>query len=161
MMNLEKGQDILQFESVVHSADLKNGAFINLGAHGTDDVYTVALPATATLATEEVLVVCQDETIYDNVGKNISNFVNLANVNTKAFHLAEGASWLIANADFSGTAVAGQFLIPADGTAVPVVSATPVGDGLAVKIVDIDQTIGYGRQPATRVRVVRVSQAIA
>lgn len=161
MMNLEKGQNILQFENVQHSATMKNGAFINLGALSVDDVYTVALPATATLAKKEFLVVCQDETIYDSVGKNISDFVNPADVPTKAFHLAEGASWLIANADFSGTAVVGKYLIPANGTSVPVVADAPVGDNLAVEIVAIDQTIGYGRQPATRVRVVNVKQAIA
>lgn len=156
MMNLEKGQDVLQFESVKHSATMKNGAFINLGAKALDDVYAVSVPATLTLATEELLVVCQDETIYDSVGKNISDFVNLADVPTKAFHLALGASWLIANADFSGTAAVDSYLIPANGTTVPVVSATPVGTTLAVKIVDVDQTIGYGRQPATRVAVVSV-----
>ena len=156
MMNLEKGQDFLVFESVQHSAALKNGSFINLGAHSVDDIYTVALPATATLATAEVLVVYHDETIYDSVGKNISSYVGVANVPVKAFHLREGASWLIANADFSGTAVAGQFLIPANGTAVPVVSATATGTVLAVQIVDINQTIGATREAATRVRVVAV-----
>lgn len=161
MMNLEKGQDILQFENVQHSATMKNGAFINLGAHSVDDVYTVDLPATATLATAEFLVVCQDETIYNDIGKNISDFVNPADVATKAFHLAEGASWLIADADFSGTAVVGSYLIPANGTSVPAVASAPTGDNLAVVIVDIDKTIGYGRKDATRVRVVRVNQAIA
>lgn len=156
MMNLEKGQDFLVFESVQHSAALKNGSFVNLGAHSVDDIYTVALPATATLATEEVLVVWHDETIYDSVGKNITSYVGVANVPVKAFHLREGASWLIANADFSGTAVVGQYLIPANGTAVPVVSATAAGTHLAVEIVDINQTIGYTKEAATRVRVASI-----
>lgn len=157
MMNFEKSQAVKigNIENVQHTADMKNGSFVNLGAKLKDDVRAVSVPATATLDTAEVLVVFSDETSYEE-GKTINDFVNKANVPARAYHLYEGDSWLIDNTDFDGTAVVGEYLIPQNGSVVPLASATPTGNSLQVVVEDIDQTIGYGRRPATRVKVARV-----
>jgi len=157
MMNLEKCQAIYNgnIENVQHTSAMKNGSFINLGAKIKDDVYAVGVPATATLGTAEVLVVFSDETSYES-GKSISDFTNKANVPARAYHLTEGDSWLIANEDFTGTAAVGKYLIPANGTVVPAASATATGKGLQIVVDQIDQTIGYAKKAATRVKVANV-----
>lgn len=157
MMNLEKCQAIYigNIDNVQHSATMKNGSFVNLGAKLKDDVYTAGVPATATLATAEVLLVFNDETMYEE-GKTISDYVVPANVPARAYHLTEGDSWLIDNDDFDGTAVVGEFLIPQNASVVPLASATATAKGLQVVVDQIDQVIGFGRKPATRVKVASV-----
>lgn len=157
MMNLEKCQAIYvgNIESVQHNATMKNGSFINLGALGKDDVYTVSVPATATLGTAEVLLVFHDETSYEE-GKTIADYVNPANTPVKAYHLTEGDSWLIDKDDFDGTAVVGEYLIPQNGSVVPLASASATANSLQVVVKSITETIGYDRKQAIRVTVERI-----
>jgi hypothetical protein len=156
MMNLEKCQAIYvgNIENVQHSATMKNGSFVNLGAKIKDDVYAVAVPATATLGTEEVLVIFDDETQAE-AGKTISDFRVPANTPSRAYRMAIGDSFLLENADFTGTAVVGQFLVPVNGTITPAISATPTANTLQFVVDAINLTIGYGA-PATRFKVERV-----
>ena len=157
MMNLEKCKAIYNgnIENVQHTATMKNGSFVNLGAKLKDDVYAVGVPATATLGTAEVLLVFNDETQYEE-GKTIADYVVPANTPARAYHLAEGDSWLIDNDDFDGTAVVGEYLVPQNGSVVPLASATATENSLQVVVDEINQVIGYDRKPATRVKVVRV-----
>lgn len=154
MMNLEKSQAIYagNIENVQHTATMKNGSFVNLGALLKDDVTAVSVPATATLGTAEVLLVFQDETSYEE-GKTIADFVNPANVPCKAYRLTEGDSWLIAKADVDGTPAVGEYLIPQNGSVIPLASATPTAKVLQVVVKKIDAVIGYDRAEAIRVKV--------
>lgn len=155
-MNLEKSQAISigNIDNVQHSAAMKNGAFVNLGVKAKDDVYTVSVPATATLDTAEVLLVFSDESQYAE-GTNISSFTNLADIPTPAYHLTQGDGWLIDIEDIDDTEAVGvgKFLSPVNGTTVPTVTVAKVGTKNVIEIIEVDQVIGFGRNPAIRVAV--------
>jgi len=157
MMNLEFSQAsyIGGIKNLQHNATMKNGSLVNRGARIKDDVFAVSVPSTATLDTAEVYVIFNDETSYE-VGKSISDYIVPANTPARAYPLQEGMNWTIDNTDFSGTAVVGQFLVPANGTIVGAISATATANTLQIVVTDINLTIGFDRRPATRFEVKRV-----
>jgi len=161
MMDLLKAQGIYNgnIDNVVHSADLKNGNVVSLGTINTDfageQVYNAVLPATASLATMEFLLVAQDEYDYSNGETDVEAFVVVKDVPFKGLHLTVGDKIKLAKTDFSGTSAVGKYLIPANGTAVlAVANDLTGGTRLALKITSVTETIGYSKAPAVKAEVV-------
>lgn len=160
IINLEKVQSVYNgnLESLVHTADLDNGSFVNVGGlhTGERELKDIAIPATATLATEEVVVIASDEVIKDAMGVyTLSDFVNKAGEPMKAYHLVEGDILKINQSAFDGTLAVGSYLIPQNGSTKLVVSASLGSTRFAAKILSLSETIGYEKTPAVRLQVVK------
>ena len=156
MINLEKSQahQIGNIDNVVHSATLQNGYVVNLGAKAGDDWYAVSVPATATLATEEVLFIFNDETMYEE-GKAITDYSIPAGTLARAYHPTVGDELLIDATLITGAPAKGKFLIPANGVMTLAVSDTLGSTRFSAKIVDDVTTIGYNDTAAYRALVVK------
>ena len=93
-------------EAVVHSAKLDNGAVINLGAlvAGERELKNVAVPATATLGTEEVLLVASPEVDYGprNAGHDHATEIGLA---ARAYPLVAGDIFTVTADTLTGSTV--------------------------------------------------------
>lgn len=158
LIRLDKVQayEVGNIVNVIHSAELENGRFINLGVESTDvaGAYDVAIPATATLDSEEVLLHASAEVIYDPT-KSIDDFALEAGKLGRAFHLTVGDQITVTQDAFETIGAEGTFLIPQDGS-TKLVGAADLTDGtkLAIKIVDKSVTLGMGREAVT-VRVVK------
>lgn len=161
MMDILKCQAIYNgnIENIVHSADLKNGSVVAVGAINTDfagnEVFNAVLPATGDLATVEYLIVAQGEYSYENGETDVASFTNVKDIPFMAMHLTEGDTFKLAKTDFSGTAVVGQFLIPADGTGTLAVSATRGTTVTAFEIKSITEKIGYAKADAVLIKAVK------
>lgn len=145
-----------RIESVVHSADMPNGSLINLGGFvtGETELRQVAVPATATLGSEEVLLVASPEVMYD-AGKGIADFVNPANKPARAFHLTVGDIFEITTDGVDGTPAVGKYIIPQNNSMKPVVANDlSAGTRFAGKIIDTTK-LGYNKANAIVVQVVK------
>lgn len=158
MINLEKVQAIYvgNIDTVQHDAVMKNGYVCNLGAKvtGNPEAFVVATPATATLGTEEVVLIASPEVMYE-ANKNISDFEIAANKPARAYHLTVGDVILFSDDLIDGTPVVGQYVIPQNGS-LKLVAAADLSGGtrLAFKV-DAQTTIGYNANTAWRLRVVK------
>lgn len=160
IINLEKVQSVYNgnLESLVHTSDLDNGAFVNIGAlvAGERELKNVVIPATATLGTEEIVVIASDEVIKDSVGAySLGDFFNKANEPMKAYHLEDGDVLKISATAFDGTLAVGKYLIPQNGSTKLIVSDTIGSTRFSAKILSITETIGYEKAPAVRLQVVK------
>lgn len=119
-VRLDKCQAVVagNIESVVHTAELQNGMVINLGAlkAGERELRQVATPATATLGSEEVLLVYSAEVMYDERLNKLSDFVIPAGTPARAYHLTVGDIFTITDDGITGTTVVGQYVVPANGS---------------------------------------------
>lgn len=148
-------------ESVQYALDMENGSFITLGAlvSGSSELYTAATPATATLTTEEVLLVASPEVIY-TPGATLKDFTNLAGKPARAFHLSVGDHITITNDGFDGTSVVGKYLIPQNNSAKGVIADDLSGaTRLALKVIE-KGSFGYSgtgssKKASTTFRVVK------
>jgi hypothetical protein len=158
MINLEKCQaiDHGNISDVVHSAVMQNGYFVNMGALSTtgDAVYNVGVPATGTLATAEVLVVFNDETIYNSVNTNISSYSIAIGERARAYHMTVGDEILFQASILSGTLAVGSYLAPANASMQPTITADISAIRFAMIITEAT-TIGYTKEVAYRARVIK------
>jgi hypothetical protein len=122
---------------------MDNGSFVNLGAliSGQTDVYATATPATASLATEEALLVYTPELNYEP-GKTLVDFTNVANTPARVYHLTVGDIITITDDGITGTTVVGEYVIPADGSFELAASASLGSTRLAGKVIE-KGTFGY------------------
>lgn len=145
-------------ESVVHSADLSNGVVINLGGlvAGERELRQVAVPATATLGTEEVLLVATPELIYEYSSKGLKDYVNKAGKAMRAYHLVAGDIFTVTDDLLTGGAtVVGQYVAPANGaTKLAFVGATAPTTRFIGKVIE-KTTLGFDGSPATVIQVVQ------
>lgn len=158
MINLEKCQAIYvgNIDNVVHSAQMLNGYHVNLGslATGFKEVYDVAVPATATLGSAELLLIFNDETMYDS-SKTIADFTIEAGTKARAYHLTVGDVVRFKETLLTGTPVVGKFLIPANGSMLLAVADDLTGaTRLAYEIIE-ETTIGADNASAWRARVIK------
>lgn len=146
--------------SVQHTSTMDNGSFVNLGAliAGQKDVYQMATPATATLGTEEVLLVYSPEVNYEPA-KTLKDFTNPANVPARAYHLTVGDVITITDDGFDGTSVVGEFLIPQNNSVKLVASATIGSARLSGKVIEKGTFgytgVGHARTASTTIRIVK------
>lgn len=93
IVRLDKIQAIYNgnIESLIHTSDVKNGSVCNVGAlkTGESEVKELAIPATATLGVEPVVLVAAPEVNYE-AGKNLGDFQNIKNKPFRAYHLVAG-----------------------------------------------------------------------
>lgn len=158
MVNLNKLQAIYvgNIETVIHDAEMKNGYVVNLGDRVTDnqEVFNVSVPTTATLGSEEILLVASPEVMYDEP-HNISDFKIEAGKLARAYHLTPGDVWTAHKDLIDGTPIVGQYVIPQNGKML-LKPAADLTDGTRfVAKVDAETTIGYEGEKAWRLRVVK------
>lgn len=158
LIRLDKVQayEVGNIVNVIHSAELENGRFINLGTENTSvaRAYDVAVPVTATLGTEEVLLHASAEAQYDPT-KSIDDFALAIGSVGRAFHLTIGDEFTMTQDAVDGVIAEGKFLIPQNGSVKLVVADDLTGGTrLGLKIIDKDVTLGVGRTAIT-VRVVK------
>lgn len=144
-------------ESLKHTVEVANGSVANVGAlvAGTRDVFELATPATATLATEEVVLIASPEFSY-LPGKSLEDFVNPAGIPMRAYHLVEGDTFTISDDGIDGTTVIGQYVIPQNASLKLAAAADLTGGTrFAAKVVQ-KGTIGFnGAKASTTVKVVK------
>ncbi len=141
-------------ESVVHTQELQNGMVINLGAlkAGHTELREVAVPATATLGTEEVLLVYSAEVMYDERKNKLVDFVIDAGKPARAFHLTVGDIFTITDDGITGATVVGEYVIPANASLRLAASATLGTTRFAGKVIAKETFNGV---PATVIQVVK------
>lgn len=142
-------------ESVIHTAVLDNGAVINLGAlvAGERELKNVAVPATATLGTEEVLLVAAPEVDYDprNAGLDHATPIGMA---ARAYHLVAGDIYTVTDDMISGSTVVGQWVAPANG-AIKLAAASALPTTRFIGKVIEKTTLGFNAAPASVIQVVQ------
>jgi hypothetical protein len=155
MINLEKCQAIYNgnISDVKHSAVMQNGYFVNMGALDADAVYNVGVPATGTLATAEVLVIFNDETMYEE-RKVISDYSVAIGERARAYHMTVGDEILFQASLLSGSLAVGAYLTTVNASMVPTVAADISGNRFAMIITEAT-TIGFGKVAAWRARVIK------
>jgi hypothetical protein len=149
--------------NVKHSSAMENGSLINIGAleTGESELCAVSVPATATLASARVALVATDEVMYqrynsDGTIADKGDFVNAANAVSKAYDLEVGDRFTITDDGFTGTAVVGKYLIPADGVLTGAISDTIGSTRFSAIVEKVGITsLTYDGDSATRFRVVK------
>lgn len=143
-------------ESVKYASALNQGSLITLGAlvSGETEVYTAVVPAAATLATEEVLLVASPEVLYDSAGKNLGDYRNAANAISRAYHLTIGDTFTVTGDAFSAAPTAGQYAIAANVVFTLTPSAVIGTDRFSAYVVR-QTTLGFDENTAWELRVVR------
>lgn len=141
-------------DSVKSAVDLQNGfvVFAHALAAGEREVLSAVQPATATITTDEVLLIASPEITY-NAGETIVNFVNVAGSAARALHLKVGDEVTITDNAITGTTVVGQYLIPQNASYQLALAATLAG-GTRFAGEIIEKTTIYG-QAATVIRVIK------
>jgi hypothetical protein len=106
-------------ESVQHTADLDNGSVVNIGnlVAGERELLAVAVPATASLGTAEVLLVANPELTY-YVGQTMQDYYIPANTPARAYHLHAGDEWTVSSAAIDGGAAVaiGSYVVAQNGS---------------------------------------------
>ena len=161
IINIEKCQAVYagNIESMVHSADLDNGSVVHVGTlvAGEYDLRNVVVPTTASITTEEIVVVASDEVIKDTYQSyTLSDFTNKTGKALKAYHVAPGDIFKVSADAITGTPEVGKYLIPANGaTKLAVANDLTGGTRFAAKIIAVGLTIGAERKPAIRYQIVK------
>lgn len=106
-----------QLFSLRHNSVLENGHVCNLGAlaAGETDVFTVAVPATATLATEAIVLVATPEIMADE-SRPIGDFTIPAGANARGVRLVPGNIVTISDDMITGATVVGQHVVAANAS---------------------------------------------
>lgn len=140
--------------SVKSAVDLQNGVvvFAHALAAGERDALAAVQPATATITTDEVLLVASPEITY-NAGETVVDFINKAGSIARAIHLKVGDVVTITDNVITGSTVVGQYLIPQNASYNLALAATLAG-GTRFAAEIIEKGTIYG-QASTTVRVVK------
>jgi hypothetical protein len=104
--------------SVYHDAELQNGYVCNLGAlkSGERELYAVATPATASLGTEEIVLIASPEVMYNAATDDVRAFAITAGDAARAYGLKVGDTVTITDAVLTGTTEVGKYLVPANAS---------------------------------------------
>jgi hypothetical protein len=147
-------------ENVVHDAALVNGNIVGLGTKVSgEDQYNAVLPATASLAATEYLLVLQDPISYV-AGADPEDYTIAIGTPFKAIHLEVGNKITLPVATLASAATVGEFLIPADGTAELTPAADLIGGTrLALEVLAIDVVLKVGSYRETDGVLARVITA--
>jgi hypothetical protein len=143
-------------ESLQHTADVPQGTVAHVGSlvAGTRDVFNVVVPSTASILTDEVVLIASPEYNY-LPGKSLEDFVNVTGLNMRAYHLHVGDTFTISDDGIDGTTVEGQFIIPQNASMKLKAAADLTGGTrFAAKVIK-KTTIGFTGKPATVVKVVK------
>jgi hypothetical protein len=145
-------------ESLQHVADVPQGSVAHVGTlvAGTRDVFNVVVPTTASITTDEVVLIASPEYNY-LPGKSLEDFVNVTGLNMRGYHLTEGDTFTISDDGIDGTTVEGQYVIPQNASMKLKAAADLTGGTrFAAKVIK-KTTIGFGgTKAATVVKVVKV-----
>nr|WP_156736247.1 hypothetical protein [Mycobacterium sp. E3298] len=147
-----RGGNILSVKSAAD--ELQNGyvVFAHALSSGEREVFDAIKPATATITTDEVLLIASPEITY-NAGETISDFTNAAGKVARAIPLKNDDIVTITDNVISGAAVVGKFLIPQNAS-YQLVVANDLSGGTRFAGEVIEKTTIYGLA-ATVIRVIK------
>lgn len=147
-------------ESVLLSADCDNGYVCNLGSLATNyqEVYNAIQPATATLATAKVLLICSPEKLYF-AGQNLKDFYNPNGSVARAFYMHVGDVFTVSNVALTGGAniAVGSYVVAQNASyQLNAVVGAPTDSSYSFygEIVEAT-TIGAYRDPAVKIKVLK------
>lgn len=120
---------------------IENGNVVVLGdlIDGTHDVY-VAKDVAADTKLSEMFLIASVENVYDERKKNLSEFINEAGANCRAYKLHSGAIFSVTAEALSGTPAKGNVVSPAAGTKLAVAASSSTAIG---KIIDVEVSGQY------------------
>lgn len=150
-------------ESIVHSADLTNGLFVQLGAlvNGETELYEVAVPQTDADLEKEFLLHATPEVMADPRQAGLKHFVVKAGDAGRAYHLVKGDVITLTSDLIDGTPVVGEFVVPQTGSLKLETSVD--GKGGSTGAIDVSlvlevvrkTTLGYDADDAYVLRVAK------
>lgn len=148
-------------ESMQASVSLDNGSVVinsfNL-VSGETGVFEAAAPATATLASAEILLVASPEITY-LAGQTMKDFYNPAGSTFRAYHLHAGDQFTVSTeAIAGGAAVAvGSYVVPQNGSyQLLAQTAAPTPTAVSFYGVIVASTyLGAYQDPAVTIKVVQ------
>lgn len=144
-------------ESLKHTADVAQGSVAHVGAlvTGSRDVHELVTPATATITTDEVVLIASPEYSY-LPGKSLEDFVNVTGTPMRAYHLTEGDVFTLSDDGIDGTTAVGGYVIPQNASLkLAVASDLTGGTRFAGKVI-AKGNIGFNNaKPATTIKVVK------
>ncbi|ALA47838.1 hypothetical protein ABE137_12650 [Brevibacillus laterosporus] len=148
----------VHLESVVHTAEMKNGYFVQLGAlvAGETELYEVKVPAVDADLKKEFVLVSAPEVMVDPRKAGLKHFVIEAGTTARAYHLVKGDVITLTEDLIDGTPVKNQFVVPQAGSMKLEASA----DGGSVEVslvleVVRETTLGYDNTKAFQLRVIK------
>jgi len=157
IVNLDKLQSKYDgnIESVVASVDLDNGSIgvISGVVTGERELKTLIAPATATLATDEMLLIAAPEVMY-LPGTTLQDFYNVSGAPTRAYHLHPGDIFTVADSNITGTTILNQWVSPANASYKMAISATLPTTRFIGQIIE-KGTIGFNKVACTTIQVLK------
>ncbi len=169
IVNLDKLQAsaVGNIESVVHTVDMTNGLFFNLGGlkAGETELREVSAVSESTIESDEVLLHATPEVVYSSEKDDIVDFVVKAGKAGRAYHLTVGDIVTLTSDLFTATPTVGEFAVPAydgsmklapstDGTILASDATTVLNPRLVLKVI-AQTTLGPNGDTAYVVQVVK------
>lgn len=158
IVNLDRIQAVKtgNIESVVANIDLDNGSFVHLGGlvNGERELRQAVVPTTATITTDEVVLVASPELDY-LPGKGLKDFYIPAGTPARAYHLEVGDIFTITDDGITGTPQVGKYVVPQNGSVkLAVANDLTGGTRFAGKIIE-KTYLGFDRISASVIQVVK------
>jgi len=142
-------------ESVVPSLDLDNGSIgvISGVVTGERELKTLIAPATATLATDEIVLVASPEVNY-LPGTTLQDFYNVSGLPARAYHLVAGDIFTVTDANITGTTVLNQWVTVANASYKLTFSATLPTTRFIGQVIE-KGTTGFNKVACTTIQVLK------
>ena len=153
-------------ESVVHTQNMTNGLFVQLGelVTGETELYHVKTATTDADLKDEFLLHVTPQVDPDPRKAGLKHFVLEAGVQGRVYHLIKGDVFTLTVDLFDGTPVVGEYAVPqigslklapsADGTVLGSDGTTAVEPSLVLKV-ERKTTLGYDNSDAYQLRVIK------
>lgn len=150
-------------ESIVHTANMTNGLFVQLGelVDGETELYKVVVPQTDADLEKEFLLHATPEVMPDPRHAGLKHFVVEAGDAGRGYHLVKGDTVTLTADLIDGTPVVNQFLVPQTGSLKLETSADGKGGStgavevsLVLKVVR-KTTLGYDNDDAYQLLIVK------
>ena len=149
-------------ESVVHTEDMVNGLFVQLGelVEGETELYEVKVPATESDLVDEFLLHATPEVDPDPRKAGLKHFVVEAGTAGRTYHLERGDVITLTEDLIDETPVVGEYVIPQVGSLKLVASADKKADASGIEPslvlkVERETTLGYENDKAYQLRVIK------
>lgn len=142
-------------ESVVATVDLDNGSIGVLAGvvTGERELKNLVAPATATLGTDEIVLVSSPEINY-LPGTTLQDFYNVSGLPARAYHLVAGDIFTVADANITGTTVLNQWIGVANASYKLTFSATLPVTRFIGQVIE-KGTTGFNKVACTTIQVLK------
>ncbi|MEB9470810.1 MULTISPECIES: hypothetical protein [Bacillus cereus group] len=145
-------------ESVVHTERMTNGLFVALGEleGGERDLYKVVAPSAGNIETEEFLLVCAPEVMYDERLYRKRDFVIEAGTAARAFRMAKGDVLTLTNDLFDGALPKkGDLVAPATNGSMKLTKTTKETKSTLVFKVIAEDSLDVVEGEALRIKAIK------